>query len=84
MAVPRKNVMVRIPEPAHAMLERLCGITHRSQAQLIEIFLRNWETTWLDRFTAEEKARYLAGEMDFSEAGKIRQRATAPQPPQAA
>jgi hypothetical protein len=85
MAVPRKNVMVRIPEPAYEMLGRLCVITHRSQAQLVEIFLRNWETTWLDRFTAEERARYFAGEMTFDEAGKIRRRdSVASPPPQAA
>jgi hypothetical protein len=83
---PRKAVHVDIPEPAYEMLGRLCVITHRSQAQLIEIFCRNWETSWLDRFTAEERARYLEGSMTFEEAGKIRRRDSmpSPTPPQAA
>lgn len=79
MATPRKSVQVRLPTEACEKLGRLCVITKRSQAQLIEIFVRNWESAWLDRFTAEERERYLSGSMTFDEAGKIRQRTATPQ-----
>jgi hypothetical protein len=84
--IPRKAVHVDIPEPAYEALGRLCVITARSQAQLTEIFIRNWEKSWLDRMNSEEKQRYLAHEMTFEEAGAIRQRASmaSPTPPQAA
>jgi hypothetical protein len=83
--IPRKAVHVDIPETAYEMLGRLCTITNRSQASLVEIFCRNWEKSWLDRMNSEEKQRYLASEMTFEEAGAIRARASMPStPPQAA
>lgn len=86
MAIERDNLQCRIPKSAKESLHRLCKITDRTQTKLIEIFVRNWEQTWLGRMTAEEKKRYFAGEIGFDEANLIRQRATmaSPQPPQAA
>jgi hypothetical protein len=86
MPTERDNVQGRIPKAAKESLLRLCKLTDRTQTKLIEIFVRNWEQTWLGRMTEEEKKRYFAGEIGFDEANLIRQRATmpSPQPPQAA
>jgi hypothetical protein len=81
MAIPRKSVQVRLPMEAYEKLGRLCVISKRSQAQLVEILVRNWESAWLDRFTAEERERYLSSSMAFEEARKILQRASRASPP---
>jgi hypothetical protein len=81
MAIPRKIVQVRLPVEAYDKLGRLCAITKRSQAQLIEILVRNWESAWLDRFTAEERETYLSKSMTFEGARKILQRAPRVSPP---
>jgi hypothetical protein len=59
----------------------LCVITKRSQASLVEVFVRNWKSSWLDRMNSDEKTRYLARQMSFEEAGRIRARASMPSPP---
>jgi hypothetical protein len=85
MPTERDNVQGRIPKATKESLLRLCKLTDRTQTKLIQIFIRNWEQAWLDRMTEEERARYLAGEIGFDEANRIRQRASqSPPPPQAA
>jgi hypothetical protein len=82
MAVPRKTVNVRLPEPAFEVLGRLCRVFDRSEAKAVEIALRLTEKSWLGRMTEEEKRRYLDGELDRDEADEINQRAKTTSQPQ--
>ena len=74
-----------VPEVPEA-LRRLTVITRRSQPQLLESLILNFENRWLLCFTDEERRRYEAGSMNYSEAIEIRRRALKrrePVPPQA-
>ena len=73
-----------VPEVPEA-LRRLTVITRRSQPQLLESLILNFENRWLSCFTDEERRRYEAGSMNYVEAFEIRRRALKrrePVPPQ--
>ena len=63
-----------VPEVPEA-LRRLTVITRRSQPQLLESLILNFENRWLSCFTDEERRRYEAGSMNYAEAIEIRRRA---------
>jgi hypothetical protein len=60
-----------VPEVPEA-LRRLTVITRRSQPQLLESLILNFENRWLSCFTDEERRRYEAGSMNYAEAIEIR------------
>jgi hypothetical protein len=68
MTVCRDNLQCRIPKPVKESLARLCKLTERSQAKFIEIAIRMEEQNWLSRMSDDERKRYFAGQLSFSEA----------------
>jgi hypothetical protein len=53
---------------------RLSKFLERSESNLVEILILNSERAQLKRMTPEERAKYLAGELTFTDAIKIRAR----------
>jgi hypothetical protein len=82
MAIPRKTVNVRLPEPTYKALGRLRKVFDRSQTKLVEIGIKSIEKSWLKHLTEDEKQRYLDGEIDRDEAEEIHQRARTTSQPQ--
>ena len=80
------NFSCRLVPEVPEVLRRLSVITRRSQPQLLESLILNFENRWLSCFTDEERRGYEAGSMNYAEAFEIRRRALKrqePVPPQA-
>jgi hypothetical protein len=77
MSRPTVAFSCRLPQEIVEALKRSCAIANRSQPQLLEAFIQDFEDIWLPRFNVEERRRYDALLMSPIEAREIRRRAMA-------
>jgi hypothetical protein len=68
------NYNCRLAPEVPEAIRRLAAISNRSQPQILQSLILNFEELWLKRFAPDERQRYEACLMSHLEAREIRRR----------